>query len=239
MSEHGDAKIEEYSKPLTELPSFLSTISMVGDDRSAIVQNLTHAERPAPARYEPARDFFRCCLQGKLSFDAAYDQAGRIADPTERRCAVDVLLASKAYLNAQQPTRIFRLSGMSFPLPNGLDLAIKPVWLRDGDPGRLMVLHFWEKPLSAWQLSAAGAILRTALRGYYPDYVACDLDFVSVSVPPNLSMRQFKNYNWTDLQPLDERQLGRFLKHLCEAWSVYQSKAPRKLSRRRGADFFA
>jgi hypothetical protein len=48
----------EFSKPLNEPPGFLSTISMVEDDRSAIIENLIQAERKSPSAMSPQRHSF-------------------------------------------------------------------------------------------------------------------------------------------------------------------------------------
>ncbi len=54
---------KEFSTPLVELPSFLSTISMVGDDQNATVQKLIQAERKSPPVYDLARALFLAVLQ--------------------------------------------------------------------------------------------------------------------------------------------------------------------------------
>ena len=162
----------ELSTPLTELPSFLSTISMVVDDRAAIVQKLIQAERKSPPVYEPSRDLFLSVLEGKLAFGKATLQARRLADDTERRCAVQIMDASERFLSSERPARISRLPGLTYALPNGLQLDISPVWLRHLDPSRLLVLHFWQAPLSTRQLAARD---RTTIHAQYrhglPDQV--------------------------------------------------------------------
>lgn len=153
----------QLSMPLTELPTFLSTISMVVDDRPAIVQKLIQAERKSPPVYEPSRELFLKVVEGKLSFDSATVQAQRLADETERRCAAQIMDASAQFLRSERAARVSRFPGLEYTLPNGLHLDVSPVWLRHLDPSRLMVLHFWQTPLSDWQLSAAAAVLKTAL----------------------------------------------------------------------------
>jgi hypothetical protein len=62
---------EGYSKLLTEFPSFLSSVSMVFDDRERIIKGLIHAERPSPPRYDPSRAIFIKALQSDFTFDEA------------------------------------------------------------------------------------------------------------------------------------------------------------------------
>jgi hypothetical protein len=95
----------EYSKPLVELPSFLSTISMVADDHGTIIQQLIQAERKSPPKYGPTRDLFIRVLQGDFSFEAALKQTSTIHDETERRCAIDVLRASEWFLRQDDPAQ--------------------------------------------------------------------------------------------------------------------------------------
>jgi hypothetical protein len=226
------------SKPLNELPSFLSTISMVVDDRASIVESLTQAERKSPSRYEPAKEMFCRVLQGDLSPAQALVQARNLPDPVERKCAVDILQASGKFLCAETAARVGPFPAMSFPIPNGMELPIAPIWLRHLDPHRLMILHFWLKPLSAWQLSAAAAVLRTALLRHQPEYSDCELDFISVSLHEPASQRRFERYGWAKLKPLDETDLGRFWKQCCGAWTDYRSRGPREFRRKRDGDLF-
>jgi hypothetical protein len=227
-----------FSKPITELPAFLSTISMVVDDRSAIIQSLVHAERKSPPRYLPARDHFFRILEGDFDFSQALDQARKLQDETERKCAVEVLKASEDFLRKEQPARVSKLPEMAIPLPNNMKLAISPVWLRHFNPERLLVLHFWEQPLLPRQLSAAAAALKKALLRQKPEYALCDLDFITVSLPENASRRQFRRYSWTSIKPLAEDHLARFWKQLGDAWTDYQRREPRKINRRREPSLF-
>src|ERR1700758_2403095 len=89
----------EYSTQLQELPSFLSTISMVVDDRASIVESLVQAERKSPPRYGPAKELFRCVLEGDWTVSQALIQARNVIDSVERKCATDILLASEKFLN--------------------------------------------------------------------------------------------------------------------------------------------
>jgi hypothetical protein len=120
----------EFSTPLAELPTFLSTISMVVDDRAAIIQSLIQAERKSPPVYEPSRDLFLRVLEGGLAFDRATVQARRLRNETERRCAVQILDASELFLRSERPIRISRLKNLDYVLPNGLHLNVSPIWLR-------------------------------------------------------------------------------------------------------------
>ena len=191
------------SKPLSELPTFLSTISMVVDDRTSMVDSLTQAERKSPSRYEPARELFCRVLQGDLSVAQAIVQARKVSDPTERTCAVDILKASERFLGADTPAHIGLFPAMLTSIPNGMKLSVSPIWLRHLNPQRLMVLHFWRTPLSAWQLGAAAAVLQAALVRHRPEYSNCELDLISVSGSP----RRFERYSWEKLKPLKEADL--------------------------------
>jgi len=228
----------EFSTPLTELPTFLSTISMVEDDGRQIVESLTQAERKSPSVYEPTRDLFCLVLQGDLCVTQAMVQAHRILDEVERKCAVDVLEASKSFLEKQAAARVGPFPAMNFEIPNGLSLNVAPVWLRHFNPPRLMILHFWRQPLSDWQLGAASAVLRAALLTHQPDYAMCEIDFISVPHPEASPRRRFEHYDWAKLRPLDNKNLHRFWKQFCGAWSVYQNQEPREIKRRRSADLF-
>jgi hypothetical protein len=227
-----------FSTPLDELPIFLSTISMVTDDRASIVQRLIQGERKSPSRYEPAKDLLCRVLQGDLTLAQAIVQARNVSEPVDRKCAVDVLRASAKFLLAEPPARVGPFPAMSISVPNGLRLAISPIWLRHLDPQRLMILHFWLTPLSARQLSAAAAVLRKALLRHRPEYLGCELDFISVSQPETASERQFVRYGWTKLDPLGDADLSRFWKQFCVAWSEYQTRGPREFRRRRQAELF-
>jgi len=226
------------SKPLSELPSFLSTISMVVDDRASIIESLTQAERKSPPRYEPAKEMFRRVLQGDLSVAQALVQARNLPDPVERKCAVDILQASEKILRAETPARVGPFPAMSFQIPNGMELSISPIWLRHLDQQRLLILHFWLRPLSAWQLSAAAAVLRTALLHHQPEYSNRELDFISVSLQEPTSQRRFERYGWVKLKPLSETDHSRFWKQFCAAWTEYRSRGPREFRRKRDDDPF-
>ena len=228
----------ELSTPLVALPTFLSTISMVVDDRSAIVRKLVQAERKSPPVYEPSRDLFLSVLEGKLSFDKATIQARRLADETERKCAVQIMDASEQFLRNERHSRISRLPDLKYALPNGLQLDISPVWLRHLDPSRLMILHFWRDPLSNWQMGAAAAVLRSALFDSQPQYTSCELDFISIAFSQIGNRRRFERYNWTKLKPHNATELRRFWTHFLAAWSQYQSFGPREIRRKRTANLF-
>jgi hypothetical protein len=221
----------EFSTPLVELPTFLSTISMVGDEQGAIVQRLIQAERKSPAVYDPTRDLFLSALEGKLSFEKAMAQAWNLIDETQRKCAVQILDASEHFLRGERHARVGPLPSLEYHLPNGLPLKIKPVMLRHFSPERLMVLHFWQSPLSQWQLSAAAAVLRSAVRTQLPQLSSCEVDFISVATSPTGNRRQFQKFNWTKLKPLNQAELDRFWNRFLTAWSQYQRGGPRKIKR--------
>ncbi|HYS47793.1 MAG TPA: hypothetical protein VEM36_03340 [Xanthobacteraceae bacterium] len=228
----------QFSTPLTELPGFLSTISMVVDDGSEIVRSLIAAERKSPPVYDPARDLFCVVLEGKLSFENAMRQARALIDETERACAIEILEASEVFLRKQLPAPVGVFPSKDYHLHNGLTLDVSPLWHRRTAPERLMVLHFWRKPLSDWQLSAAGAVIRTALTYHQPQYLACELDFISVPFPEGGTRRRFDQYNWAKIKPLSDVDLKRFWKQFLAAWTVYHRKEPRVIRRRREPNMF-
>ena len=230
--------LTKFSTPINELPSFLSTISMVGDDQSAIIQKLRDAERKSPSGYGPTRDLFLTILQGKLSFEKAMDQAWLIKDDTERKCATQVLETSKQFLLGQHPARIAPLLGLNFSLPNGLSLAVSPVWIRQSDQTRLLVLHFWQSAFTQWQLAAAAAILRSSLMRQKHEYASCEIDLISVPFFELINGRRFEIYNWAKLKPLDDTGLNRFLDRLVSAWNEYKKHSPREVKARHSRTLF-
>jgi hypothetical protein len=151
----------------------------------------------------------------------------------QRTCAVDVLLASERFLRGQPYGPVRSFPAMRILLPNGMALNISPVLLRDFDPPRLMVLHFWRTTLTTRQLSAVGAVLKRALLQNQPRFADCDLDFVSVSLRDGGTQRRFQLYSWSKLKALKDSELDRFWKLFCDAWSKYQSAEPRRFKRRR------
>ena len=223
----------EYSQLLDEAPSFLSLVSMVTDDRETIIKDLVHAERKSPSYYEPAIRLFVRALQGDFSFEQTVQQAQKLVDQTERKCALDVLNASERYLRSQSAARMGQISPMTLTLPDGLPFTVSPVWIRHLEPERLMVLHVWRQPLSELQLGAAASILRTALVKWQPMHARCELDFISVTVPTYASTRKFLRYSWETARPLDDEELYLFLRRFCDAWSEYQRRGPREVKRRR------
>lgn len=228
----------EFSKPLNELPMFLSTISMVVDDRAAIVKQLIQAERKSPPIYGPTRDLFLCVLEGDFNFDDAVVQARRLADETERKCALEVLAASEKFLCSERRAPLGPFPSMRYQLPNGMRLDISPIWVRHLNPERLMALHFWRTQLSERQLSAAAAVLRTVIYNEQQQYSACEIDFISVSQSRFGGQRRFDRYNWTKLKPLSEDELARFWKPFVLAWSDYQRRGPREIIRKRPRSLF-
>ncbi len=223
--------MQDYSKPITALPAYLSTISMVVDDRTTIVKRLTWAERKSPSKYMPARDLFCMTLSGKFAFESALKQAANLSGD-EKSCAIDVLKASKDFLVQEPRARIGAFQSMQIKLPNGLDLNISPVFLRHLERPRLMVLHFWKRPLLPRQLGAAGATLQRALIESRFDPSNYELDFISVSQPENATRRQFRIYNWKNIKPLNDKALARFWKLLIDAWSDYKRRPLRRIKRR-------
>src|SRR3954465_5102435 len=106
----------EFSTPIIELPSFLSTISMVVDGQTAIVQSLIQAERKSPPVYLPTRDLFLSTLGGKLRFEDIVVQARRLIGETERKCAVQIIDASEQFLRKEKPAHIAELPDLKFTL---------------------------------------------------------------------------------------------------------------------------
>jgi len=223
---------------LTELPSFLSAVSMVGDDRSRTIQGLVRAEHKSPPRYDLARDLFLDVLRGNFTIESAFSQAQSLPLEIERKCAEEILNTSKSFLSNEPVGRIGLLSPMAIPLPNGMELAVSPVWIRHLSQPRLMVLHFWRQPLSQWQLSAAAAILISAVKRDEPECRYLDLDFISVAVPDHSPERRFRRYDWYTVKPLEDEDLHRFLGRLCDAWKEYHNRGPRVIKPRRERDLF-
>jgi hypothetical protein len=211
----------------------------VVDDRSSIIESLIQAERKSPSCYEPAKALFCRILEGDLTVGQALLQASQVADPVERKCATDIIRASKDFLVKQTPSHVSAFPAMSISIPNGMSLSVSPIWIRHRKNPRLMVLHFWQKPLTDWQLGAAGAVLRSALVQGQPEFARCELDFVSVSLAEFATRRQFKHYTWAKIRPLSEADLNRFWKQFCAAWSEYKRRKPRVIKRRRLPDMFA
>ena len=128
---------------------------MVGDDQEYTIRALVHAERKSPPVYTPARELFIRVLQGDFTVQAALAQARRLHDETERKCAHDILRVSETFLLKEPRTKVARLGAMGICLPNGMELNVSPVWIRHSSQRRLLVLHFWEQPLSDWQRALA------------------------------------------------------------------------------------
>jgi hypothetical protein len=147
-------------------------------------------------------------------------------------CANDILEASKIFLNEAARGHVGRFPAMDILIPTGMTLGVSPIWLRHLNAPRLMVLHFWRTPLSQWQLSAAGAVLRSALHQNQPDFAECELDFISVSLAGASKQRRFEHFDWGKLKPLSEKELHRFWRQFCAAWSNYKSRGPRKIRRK-------
>lgn len=79
------------SAPLTEFPTFMSSISMVGDDLEFTIQELIRAERKSPPVNDPARELFIQILRGNFAVEVALAQVSAIVDPIERKCALNVM----------------------------------------------------------------------------------------------------------------------------------------------------
>ena len=212
---------------------------MVGDDHRLIIQGLRNAERKSPPVYSLARDLFLRILQGDMSFDDARTQARRESDLTTRRCALEILDNSQRFLTTEPQSRVSRLPSLRYQLPSELSLDVKPLWVRQLDPERLLLLHFWEAPLSARQLRAAAAVIKAAIQLELPQFAACEIDFVSVPFCESRNSREFNRYTWGRLKPLNEEEMNRFWSQLLRAWQDYQKLGPRKLPRKETKDLFS
>lgn len=229
----------QISKPLEELPAFLSTISMVVDDRAAIVRELVQAERTSPSCYQPARDLFLSILKGEFSHEKALEQAKYLTDAVEARCAVAVLTVAADFLKSQSPSHLLRLEFPLATLPTGMALKVGPVWVRHWQAEeRLLVLHLWQSPLTQRQLGAAGRLVRDAVYARHPRYATSEIDFISVATPDLASGRRFHCYGWEALKVLNDAENLRFWRQFGEAWDVYLRRGPRIVKSRRSPDLF-
>jgi hypothetical protein len=222
------------SSPPSGRKSTYPTVQIPQATSKYTVQQLKNAERPSPELYGQARDFFDKILEGNFSFEFALSQLRTIPDAVERKCAEDVLRASKHFLIAQTPAPVGKLPRMWFELPNGLRMPVSSVRIRQFQEPRLMVLYLWKKPLSSWQLSAVAAILQSCLDRVQPHLSFSRIEFISVAEEGNPSQRRLHSYNWEALQPLSEDGLQHFLQRFCKAWRIYQSLPPRERKRREG-----
>jgi hypothetical protein len=171
---------------------------------------------------------------GIFRFSLLFPSSVQYPDAVERKCAEDVLRASKRFLIAQTPAPVGKLPRMWFELPNGLRMPVSSVRIRQFQEPRLMVLYFWKKPLSSWQLRAVAAILQSCLDRFQRHLSFSKIEFISVAEEGNPSQRRLHSYNWEDLQPLSEDGLQHFLQRFCKAWRIYQSLPPRERKRREG-----
>lgn len=207
-------------------------------DEHTIVSGLTRAERKSPPIYGPARQLFIRVLEGDFSYDKAIGQAKKLTDETERENAQTVLRASEKFLKEEPPAKITRLSDMTFQLPNKMSLPVSPVMIRHTEPRRLMLLHFWRTPLTAQQLSAIASILKSALLEQKAEYALDEIDLISVSIPKDSTKRRFDKYGWKKLGGMEDDELNKFLKKLCDGWSAYQKRGPRIVKKRKKPSLF-
>ena len=220
-------------RKLTELPSFLSTVSMVVDNRAEIVKGFTRAERKSPSVYDSARELFFSVLRRQFTFEMALDQARLISDKVKRDCAVQVLEACKTFLRDTEGTEIGQLEPLYIDLPNGLVLPVSPVWVRHFAPERLLVLHLWRAPLTDRQVRALKAVLIKALLKAKSRHVLSEIDVFSVAMPDNATSRKSRLYTSEKYPALDNDDFERFVHELCEAWTEYQRQPVRKLSQKK------
>jgi hypothetical protein len=224
--------IEDLSIPLEELPGFLSTISMVEDDRREIIKGLIAAERKSPPRYDAARQLILRVLEGQIDYERAEAFAATIPDPIDKRCAEDVLNAAKPFLRSATTSPVGQLAPMRFEVRPELFLKVAPIRVRQLSEPRVLLLHVWDRPLNDRQVRAALAILKRALTDQLPAYSYRDIDFVTLSTPPLSARRSCRIYGWNSLPPMETDELDRFLGALSDAWSEYQRHGPRSVKRR-------
>ena len=210
---------------------------MTSDDQALIIKKLKDAEIKTPAFYKTARELFNRILSGDLTFDQAYHQADEIVEPTDRRCALDVLAVSENFLRNEPKSPISRFPRRSITLPNGLPLAVSPIFVRNAQPKRLLVLYFWNTPLSSRQISTVAAVVRMATRAE-SGYDDADLDFVSASLNSSGQRREFRHLNWAKCKPLSDAELTRFWGLFTAAWERYQRMPPREIKSRRDGGLF-
>lgn len=224
--------VDDLSKPLDALPGFLSTISMVEDNQAAIIKGFIGAERKSPPRYDAARQLIFRTLEGQISLIQALDYADGLSDPVDRRCAQQVLRASRSFLEAASVAPVAALPPMSVEVRAGLFLSVGPIWVRQLEEPRLLLLHLWDRPLNNRQVRAALAVLRTALATQQPAWSYREIDFVSVATPELAAKRLCRVYNWRTFAPMEEDELARFLRDMLSAWDAYHRLGPRPVKRR-------
>lgn len=224
--------VEDLSKPLEALPGFLSTISMVEDDQAQVIKGFISAERKSPPRYDAARQLILRVLEGQISLQQAQELADTVSDPVDRRCARDVLRASRPFLEAASTAPVAPLPTMSIEVRAGLSLSVGPVWVRQLDEPRLLLLHLWDRPLNERQVRAALAVLRNALAVEQPIWSFREIDFVSVATPDLATERRCRVYGWRTLAPMEDDELTRFFRDMLSAWDAYHRMGPRPVKRR-------
>jgi hypothetical protein len=198
----------------------MSSVSMVTDDRERGIKDFIRAEHPSPSIYDAARKHFTVALEKKLTIEQLFTQASLIKNETVKKCTLDILEKSRKFLLAQAAGRTVKLPHMEIKLPNDKKLDVSPVWIRDCRPHRLMILHFWKKPLSEIQTRAAAGILSFAIEEEYRKYLGFELDFISISY--HGARRRFEVSGWDKIQPLRDIDLQYFLQRLCDLWDAYQ-----------------
>lgn len=224
--------VDDLSKPLEALPGFLSTISMVEDDQAAVIKGFIGAERKSPPRYDVARQLIFRILEGQISLQQAQNFADSVSDPIVRRCALQVLHASQPFLEGAPIAPVAALPSMSVEVRAGLSLSVGPIWVRQLEEPRLLLLHVWDQPLNERQVRAALAVLRIALANQQPAWSYREIDFVSVATPELAAKRHCRVYNWQTLAPMEEDELARFFRDMLSAWDAYHRIGPRLVKRR-------
>lgn len=223
---------DDLSRPLEALPGFLSTISMVEDDQAAVIKGFIGAERKSPPRYDAARQLIFKTLEGQISLQQAHDYADSVSDPVDRRCAQQVLRASRPFLETAPIAPVTALPSMSVEIRAGLSLNVGPVWVRQLEEPRLLLLHVWDRPLNDRQVRAALAVLKAALATQQPAWSYREIDFVSVATPELAAKRHCRVYSWRTLAPMEEDELARFFRDMLSAWDTYRRIGPRPVKRR-------
>lgn len=230
--------VDGLSKPLEALPGFLSTISMVVDDRSQVIKGFIGAERKSPPRYNAARELILRVLRGQINLQQAQDFADTVSDPVDRRCAQQVLRASQPFLKDASSAPVTALPAMAIEVRADLTLSVRPVWLRQLEEPRLLLLHLWDRPLNERQVRAGLAILKNALALEQPALAYREIDFVSIATPDLAGGRRCQVYGWQTLAPMEDDELVRFFRDMLSAWDEYHRIGPRPVKRRGAPDLF-
>lgn len=219
------------SEHINSLPAFLTVAGLLDETSDRVIKAFFGAERPSPPKYDAARQLIIKGLSGRASHEWLLAQARSVPEKGGRRQAVDVVKPAAGYLATAQPGVMSELRDLCVTLRPGVDLPVKPVWLRACEPETVVVFHFWEQPLSLHQKRLAATLLKMALA--VTRYRHAPLEFVSVSQSALDMSRRCVVSGWNDLPPLVGTEYEAFVARLLRAWDDYQSRPPRPYKRRR------